>query len=99
LGTGEAHSVRELVAAACAVAGIDPAEYVAGWEDAEPPPVGSVRPPGYVGNDSAHTNAAGGHLPGASESRADPSLAWRELGWEAGTKFAALVETLTKYAL
>jgi len=39
------------------------------------------------------------HAHGIPELRADPALAWKELGWEAHTKFAALVERLVNAAL
>jgi GDPmannose 4,6-dehydratase len=38
------------------------------------------------------------HAPGIAELRADAGLAWKELGWEAQTRFAELVERLVKAA-
>jgi GDPmannose 4,6-dehydratase len=74
LATGESHSVRELVDAAFAAAGIEP-------------------------GDCVHTDETLMRVDDALELQGDASRAWRELGWEAGTRFKLLVELMVKAAL
>jgi GDPmannose 4,6-dehydratase len=74
LATGEHHSVQELVSAAFAHVGIEPAEHLA----SDATLFREDDPPALVG---------------------DASRAWQELGWEAKTRFAALVRLMMEAAL
>jgi GDPmannose 4,6-dehydratase len=53
----------------------------------------------YAGAVASDLAVAAEHDPGIPELCANPALAWKELGWEAQTKFAGLVERLVGAAL